>query len=82
MLNLETRRSGRMYYTSIENIHKVIDSLFLEKLKAELAEIRAIRTDETRNQKLKKFQEKLADLKFLDSFCGSGNFSIFNDPIS
>ncbi|MBQ3826390.1 MAG: DUF559 domain-containing protein, partial [Spirochaetaceae bacterium] len=38
-LNPETRRKGGMHYTSIENIHKVIDPLFLDDLKAELAEI-------------------------------------------
>ena len=32
-LNPETRRSGGMHYTSIENIHKVIDPLFLDELK-------------------------------------------------
>ena len=38
-LNPETRRSGGMHYTSIENIHKVIDPLFLDELKAELDEM-------------------------------------------
>ena len=38
-LNPETRQSGGMHYTSIENIHKVIDPLFLDGLKAELAAI-------------------------------------------
>ena len=32
-LNPETRRKGGMHYTSIENIHKVIDPLFLTALK-------------------------------------------------
>ena len=73
-LNPETRRSGGMHYTSIENIHKVIDPLFLDGLKAELAEIREISVDKTRTSKLKAFQSKLAGLKFLDPACGSGNF--------
>ncbi len=34
-LNPESRRSGGMHYTSLENIHKVIDSLFLNELTAE-----------------------------------------------
>ena len=73
-LNPETRRSGGMHYTSIENIHKVIDPLFLTALKEELAEIKAIVVDRTRDSKLQAFQNKLAKLKFLDPACGSGNF--------
>ncbi len=65
-LNPETRRSGGMHYTSIENIHKVIDPLFLDGLRSELAEIKAVAVDKTRDAKLRAFQEKLAGLKFLD----------------
>ena len=73
-LNPETRRSGGMHYTSIENIHKLIDPLFLDALRAELEEIKAIAVDRTRDAKLRAFQTKLAGLKFLDPACGSGNF--------
>ena len=73
-LNPETRRSGGMHYTSIENIHKVIDPLFLDGLKAEFEEISAVTVDRTRKAKLEAFQRKLAGLKFLDPACGSGNF--------
>ena len=73
-LNPETRRSGGMHYTSIENIHKVIDPLFLDELKAEFEDIKSIQVLRTRNQKLKDFQNKLASLKWLDPACGSGNF--------
>ena len=73
-LNPETRRKGGMHYTSIENIHKVIDPLFLDDLKAELAEIKAIPVDRTRDMRLRGFQDRLAGLKFLDPACGSGNF--------
>lgn len=73
-LNPETRRSGGMHYTSIENIHKVIDPLFLDDLKAELAEIQAVAVETTRKRRLNDFQRKLAGLKFLDPACGSGNF--------
>ena len=73
-LNPETRRSGGMHYTSIENIHKVIDPLFLDELKAELSEIAQIKVQKTRNQKLEMFREKLSALVFLDPACGSGNF--------
>ena len=73
-LNPETRRSGGMHYTSIENIHKVIDPLFLDKLKTEFDEICAIPIERSRTAKLRTFQRKLASLTFLDPACGSGNF--------
>lgn len=73
-LNPETRRSGGMHYTSIENIHKVIDPLFLDDLRAELDGIKEIAVDKTRDKRLKEFQSKLAGLTFLDPACGSGNF--------
>ena len=73
-LNPETRRSGGMHYTSIENIHKVIDPLFLDDLKSELAEIKSIAVQNEKRKKLKAFQQKIADLTFLDPACGSGNF--------
>ena len=73
-LNPETRRSGGMHYTSIENIHKLIDPLFLDGLKAEFAEIEVVTVERTRKAKLEAFQRKLAGLKFLDPACGSGNF--------
>lgn len=73
-LNPETRRSGGMHYTSIENIHKVIDPLFLDGLRRELDEIKEIAVDNQRKRKLEAFQKKLASLTFLDPACGSGNF--------
>ena len=73
-LNPETRRSGGMHYTSIENIHKVIDPLFFDALSAELDAIEAITVKKTQEIKLADFQKKLASLTFLDPACGSGNF--------
>lgn len=73
-LNPETRRSGGMHYTSIENIHKVIDPLFLDSLKAEFSGICEIAVAKTKERKLKEFQKKLAAIVFLDPACGSGNF--------
>ncbi len=73
-LNPETRRKGGMHYTSIENIHKVIDPLFLDDLKAELADIKADTQEKRRIARAKEFQDKLAGLKFLDPAAGSGNF--------
>ena len=73
-LNPVTRHNGGMHYTSIENIHKVIDPLFFDDLKAELASIEAIAVKKIREKKLIEFQERLASLTFLDPACGSGNF--------
>lgn len=73
-LNPQTRRSGGMHYTSIENIHKVIDPLFLDALKTELNDIKSISVKRNRDAKLRSFQARLASLTFLDPACGSGNF--------
>ena len=73
-LNPETRRSGGMHYTSIENIHKVIDPLFLDDLRAELDTILEEKVEKKRQQQLGAYQDKLASLTFLDPACGSGNF--------
>jgi len=73
-LNPDTRRAGGMHYTSIANIHKVIDPLFLKGLIDELEEIKEIKLQKKMVQSLDAFQEKLAGLVFLDPACGSGNF--------
>lgn len=73
-LNPETRRAGGMHYTSIENIHKVIDPLFLDDLKAELADIKATSVAKTKKDRVYAFQDKISKLKFFDPACGSGNF--------
>ncbi len=73
-LNPETRRSGGMHYTSIENIHKVIDPLFLNDLRSELDTILEEKVEKQRVKKLDAYQDKLASLTFLDPACGSGNF--------
>ncbi len=73
-LNPETRRAGGMHYTSIENIHKVIDPLFLDDLRAELADIKATTVAKTKKDRAYAFQDKISKLKFFDPACGSGNF--------
>ena len=73
-LNPETRRSGGMHYTSIENIHKVIDPLFLDELQAEFDDICTSKSAKKRDTALLDFQKKLGSLRFLDPACGSGNF--------
>ncbi len=73
-LNPETRRKGGMHYTSIKNIHKVIDPLFMDDLKAEFAKIVKTCRGVSLKTKLEDFRNKLAGLRFLDPACGSGNF--------
>ena len=73
-LNPETRRAGGMHYTSIENIHKVIDALFLNTLRKEFETILEEKVEKVRNRLLDAFQDKLASLVFFDPACGSGNF--------
>lgn len=73
-LNPETRRASGMHYTSIENIHKVIDPLFLNDLNAEFVQIADMKQANPRKQALSAFQDKLASLTFFDPACGSGNF--------
>ena len=73
-LNPETRRKGGMHYTSIQNIHKVINPLFMDDLIAEFEHICTTKATKQKNEKLHDFQAKLGSLKFLDPACGSGNF--------
>ena len=73
-LNPETRRAGGMHYTSIENIHKVIDPLFLDELRTELAAVEGESIERNRKLKLRRFQKKLASIRVFDPACGSGNF--------
>lgn len=73
-LNPDTRRKGGMHYTSIENIHRIIDPLFLNDLRTELDKIKEYKNDKTVKEKAKAFQEKLANITIFDPACGSGNF--------
>ena len=73
-LSAKVRRSGGMHYTSLENIHKVIDPLFLNDLKAEYESILEMQQENKRRRLLEDFQDKLAGLTFLDPAAGSGNF--------
>ena len=73
-LNDETRKQEGIHYTSISNIHKVIDPLFLDELTFTLKTILDEPESHAKTQKLLAFQEKLSALRFLDPACGSGNF--------
>lgn len=73
-LNPETRRTGGMHYTSVENIHRVIDPLFLDRLRDEFDNLKAITEPRRRRAELLAFQARIAELRFFDPACGSGNF--------
>lgn len=73
-LNPETRRAGGMHYTSVENIHKVIDPLFMNELRNEFKEIILLKTFNIKKRQLENLQSKISNLKFLDPASGSGNF--------
>ena len=71
-INPATRRAGGMHYTSVENIHKVINPLFLDDLRGELDSIK--KSARNRKKILLAFQDNLAAIKIFDPACGSGNF--------
>ena len=76
IMDKKTRRNLGAHYTSEQNILKVIEPLFLDDLKAELAQILELKVKNTRNKRLMDFVEKLRHLRFLDPACGCGNFLI------
>lgn len=73
-MNPDTRERGCMHYTSVGNIHRVIDPLFMNDLDSEFRSILQIKAPKVRRSRLLAFQDKLASLSFLDPACGSGNF--------
>lgn len=74
VMDAKDRRAKGAHYTTEANILKVIGPLFLDDLKAELADILNRRTG--REKELARFQEKLTRLTFLDPACGCGNFLV------
>ena len=79
-LNPETRRAGGMHYTSIENIHKVIDPLFMDDLNEQFSAITALPKGKQRKQKLEAFQTHLSELTFLDPACGDARQNVDVGP--
>lgn len=75
-LSHDQRRAGGMHYTTVKNIHRLIDPLFLDNLKGELQDIETDKNlgEIARRNRFEKYQDKLASLQFLDPACGSGNF--------
>lgn len=71
---LERRRIGA-HYTTERDILKLVNSLFLDDLKAEFAHLEQTKGTQ-RMARLKEFHAKLGRLKFLDPACGCGNFLV------
>ncbi|WP_297515014.1 DNA methyltransferase [uncultured Caulobacter sp.] len=74
VMNAKERRQKGAHYTTEKNILKVIEPLFLDDLRAELARIKDLKRG--REAALRAFQDKLASLKLFDPACGCGNFLI------
>ena len=75
VMDEKERRNLGAHYTSEKNILRVIKPLFLDDLYQELA--KATQAGPRKKfDELRKLQDKLAQLKFLDPACGSGNFLV------
>ena len=75
VMNKDERRSLGAHYTTEKNILKVIEPLFMDDLRAEFARLKS-RKDSRRPAELRRFQEKLGQMRFFDPACGCGNFLI------
>ena len=71
----EERRELGEHYTSVKNIDRLLDPLFLNDLNNEFQSI-INELNGKKESKLKSFHEKLAGLQLLDPACGCGNFLI------
>lgn len=76
VISEEQRRTLGQHYTSVTNIMKVLNPLFLNDLHAELDEIEALPEGGWKKRKLSEYRQKLASIKVFDPACGSGNFLI------
>lgn len=66
----EERGALGMHYTSVPNILKVLNPLFLDALRAQLAEAG------TNERKLLNLRKRMARIRVFDPACGSGNFLV------
>jgi hypothetical protein len=66
----EERGSLGMHYTSVPNILKVLNPLFLDELREQLAEA------EDNGRKLLNLRKRIARIRVFDPACGSGNFLV------
>jgi hypothetical protein len=66
----EERGALGMHYTSVPNILKVLNPLFLDDLRAQLAEAG------DNERKLLNLRKRMAHIRVFDPACGSGNFLV------
>lgn len=76
VISEEQRRTLGQHYTSVSNIMKVLNPLFIDDLMTELDEIDALPSGKWKERKVRNFREKIAGIKVFDPACGSGNFLI------
>ena len=69
------RRASGAYYTTEKNILKVIEPMFMDDLRAEFNHLKS-RKDSRRIADLRRFQDRLGQMRFFDPACGCGNFLI------
>ena len=74
VMNPAERRAQGAHYTTEKNILKVIEPLFLDDLRTELARLKARRRG--RRNALLRFLDQLGELRLFDPACGCGNFLI------
>ena len=76
VISVDQRGSLGQHYTSVPNIMKVIEPLFLNDLYEEFEKAKEIKKIEAKIKKLKALLNRLYKLKIFDPACGSGNFLI------
>ena len=75
VMDKDIRRAHGAHYTTEKNIQKVIEPLFLTRLREEFERIKA-RKDSRRRNELLAFQKRLSEMTFFDPACGCGNFLV------
>lgn len=78
VVDSKARSSLGMHYTSVPNIMKVINPLFLNELNNEYEQIISDSTISIKTQlaKLARLRDRISKIKIFDPACGSGNFLI------
>jgi hypothetical protein len=76
VIDPEERHNLGQHYTSVTNIMKVIEPLFLNDFKEELERARNLSQKNVRTKALHDLHDRIAKVKIFDPACGSGNFLI------
>ena len=76
VISVDQRGSLGQHYTSVPNIMKVIEPLFLNDLYESFENIKEISRTKLKIKKLNVLLDRLYSIKIFDPACGSGNFLI------